>query len=135
MMGTMLNFAQEMARMAYVVKANIPKVQKRAALAVVEQVARSTPVLTGQAAGNWMTTVGTPSSAFIPGAAGAAASIARVGPALEALGVDQKVCIANNAPYIEKLNNGSSQQAPSLFVEAATLRAIQGLDRYNILVS
>jgi hypothetical protein len=134
-MATLLNFAKEMERMAYAVRTNIPRMQKRAATIVVTEVAYATPVDTGQAAGNWITTVGQPASQFIKGGSSANASVARVGPALAGLKMGEIVHIVNNAPYIELLNQGRSQQAPALFVEAATLKAIQSLDRYNILVS
>ena len=40
--------------------------------------------------------------------------------------IDDKGRIVNNVPYIERLNAGSSQQAPAHFVEK-TLMAITGL--------
>lgn len=36
------------------------------------------------------------------------------------------VTITNNVPYIQRLNAGSSKQAPAGFVQAAILRAVQG---------
>lgn len=121
--------------MAYVVRTNIPRMQKKAAAIVVTEVAYGTPIDTGQAAGNWITTVDQPASNFIKGGSTPSASVARVQPALAGLKMGQTIHIVNNAPYIHLLNQGRSQQAPALFVEAATLKAIQSLARYNILVS
>lgn len=127
-------FANAMNQLASNVARNIPKMVKEVATAVVTDVATATPVDTGQAAGNWITTIGAPSTAYLPGNSSAQVSIGMVGPALASLRDGQVVHITNNVPYIIELNNGHSQQAPALFVEGATLRAMVALGRYNILV-
>jgi hypothetical protein len=39
------------------------------------------------------------------------------------------ITITNNVPYIVYLNEGSSQQAPAGFVQAAIFRAVQGANK------
>jgi hypothetical protein len=84
-----------------------------------------TPVDTGWARANWVPPIGVPFDGLagrrdnVTGAVqgGAEASIPtyRLG---------RRVWISNNVPYIERLNAGSSKQAPAGFVQAAIQKAI-----------
>ena len=83
-----------------------------------------TPVQDGNARANWIPSVGQPH----PGASGDKAS----GNAASTAGSAQVAAyqlgqgdlyLVNRTPYIRFLNNGSSKQAPALFVEAALERA------------
>lgn len=96
----------------------------------------TTPVDTGWAQSNWVPQVG---SAF-DGTAGTreAAEAGRLdqGPAnaglLEVAGYQEDqgdVHVTNNVPYIEKLNAGSSAQAPAAFVQAAIVRVLEDVSR------
>ena len=128
-------FANEMRNIAAALTQNIPAMQREVAVNVVDFVANATPVDTGQASGNWKTTIGVPTSAWDQGgSSGPGKSMADVRNALRTLSIGQTVCIANNVPYIVKLNNGYSAQAPSLFVELATANALAQLGRYNLLI-
>ena len=132
-MTTLTIFANEITRLAGTVQANIPKMQKEAALAIVTEVAYATPVDTGQASGNWLTTVGPSSAPYTEGPSNPDASINNVMPALSSLGMGQEVHITNDVPYIIELNNGRSEQAEAGFVEMAAEHALHILGRYDIL--
>lgn len=78
----------------------------------------------GNARANWIPSVGAPSQDAVIGPA--------TGNALAAQGVadvasykltDGDLYLTNRTPYIRRLNDGYSQQAPALFVEAALERA------------
>lgn len=81
-----------------------------------------TPVDTGHARANWVPSVNTPHSGEVQDDsahdAGVAAVLAWVlggGPLYE----------GNSAPYIRRLNEGWSKQAPSLFIERCVVEALQ----------
>jgi hypothetical protein len=96
---------------------------------IVGDLALNTPVDTSQAISNWRVGIGSPPSAKVPphfpgkhGSTYALSSPETVKRALEALQSrkpGQTVYIANNLPYIRKLNEGSSTQQPKGFVERA----------------
>lgn len=101
----------------------------RTTLAVVRALVQSTPVDTSKALSNWR--VGTAASAAIPalypGQAGstqgasAEAAIAAAEAAIRSAKGANKLVIFNSVPYIRRLNEGSSLQAPAGFIEAAIL--------------
>lgn len=82
-----------------------------------------TPVDTGHARANWIPSVGSPNTQEAPGTDN---SLAQAGIAkVMAYKVGQgSLYIANVVPYIGRLNTGSSQRAPALFVESCVMRAM-----------
>lgn len=91
-----------------------------------------TPVDTGWARANWIPQVAEPFS----GTAGTReqAEQGNVSSAQQAAGMASllgykfergKVFITNNVPYIVRLNEGSSRQAPAGFVQAAVAKAVR----------
>lgn len=82
-----------------------------------------TPVDTGHARAGWIPAVGAPNLVEPMGADG---SLASAGAAqVMAFKLGQGVLyISNVVPYVKRLNQGSSQQAPALFIEACIARAI-----------
>lgn len=90
-----------------------------------------TPVDTGWARANWVPQIGAP----FTGTAGSRgqAEAGSVSQAEQSAGEASlftyrlergQVWISNNVPYIVRLNEGSSRQAPAKFVEAAIQKAI-----------
>ena len=101
--------------------------------AVARELVESTPADTGRAITNWDAAVGRApisykTQAAVPGTKGntresnVALALARMLAAIRAYRRGQSVHITNSAPYIEKLNAGSSLQAPAGFIEAAIQR-------------
>lgn len=92
------------------------------------EIVNRTPVLSGKARRNWMTTVGGKTGATTEATdptGGAAIGDART--AVANYGADGKfppITVQNNLPYIGKLENGYSKQAPSGMV-AVTLAGLQ----------
>jgi hypothetical protein len=107
------------------------RIVKRLALNINANLIEDTPVDTGWARANWVLEIGSP----FTGTAGTRedAEAGRVDQNPQQLGIGKIAAYklgpiiyeSNNVPYIEKLNDGSSAQAPSAFVQAAILRAVQ----------
>lgn len=83
---------------------------------------RATPVDTGHARRNWISSVSQPHGAEVDDDAAHAAGIAEVLRYTLSLG---PIWLANNAPYVRRLNYGWSKQAPAGFIERAIDETIQ----------
>lgn len=79
-----------------------------------------TPVDTGRARSNWLPSIGTPRSDTTENLSGSTeiASNYKLG---------QKIFITNNLPYIKRLNEGHSTQAPSGYVELTVQKRVNRL--------
>ncbi len=110
------------------------QVEKRAKALVLEVVAElrkspargGTPVDTGHARANWITSVGAAHAGEVEGSGAYTAGLSEV---LAWRLSDQPLWVANGVPYIQNLNYGSSKQAPALFVEAAVDRALASVEK------
>lgn len=106
----------------------VPKI----ALEVLKNLEIETPVDTSKALSNWQITLGSQSWALLPAHfAGGKGSTRKqsiqetISQAIITLNnrtEEQDVYITNNLPYIKRLNNGYSSQAPKGFVEACVLK-------------
>ncbi len=92
-----------------------------------------TPVDTGWARANWLPVTGGVSRRGSPrpedAAAGAAALAGQQQQLITAIATGYKlsqgrITITNNVPYIRRLNEGSSRQAPSGFIQTAIAKAV-----------
>ena len=109
--------------------------------AMVESLVLETPVDTSQALSNWTVGINEAPTDFIPpiipgahGSTQGASADEAYQAAVSVLGTKQPgdvVYISNNAPYIGDLNDGTSTQAPSGFIEAATDTAFATLGNQN----
>lgn len=90
----------------------------RLALDIDSRLVLATPVKDGRARSNWLASIGSPRRDQVE-IRSTEETIA------EAVGVVDKapqfplIYISNNLPYIQRLNEGSSKQAPAAFVETA----------------
>lgn len=94
------------------------KVVRKLTLDIQGDLDRQTPRDTGRAASNWLGSVGLPRATFVEQFNGS--------PPINFSGYrnGMSVFIANNLPYITRLNQGHSKQAPKRFVETAIQRHI-----------
>lgn len=123
---------------------NVDRAVKQIALAVHREVVQGTPVDTGKARSNWIVSINTPVTSeikpYVPypkfskangqqrsesGNFNAAVAQGEVVVASRRSG--QTVYIQNNVKYIGRLNDGSSAQAPQMFVQRAVELAIRFL--------
>ena len=103
----------------------------KTALTIVGDLVYHTPVDTSQALSNWDVTIGAPADdphgPYVAGKHGstqqqsAAKALAQAKQTLKDKKPGQTIYIANNLPYIRRLNDGYSQQVPAGFVERALL--------------
>lgn len=101
---------------------------KKLTLAIHANLVEDTPVDLGWARANWVPSIGAP---VIEDLSDVQNPVSKVGPAnarsqegLVRVAAQYHlsqgpIFISNNVPYIQKLNQGSSQQAPAMFVEQA----------------
>lgn len=99
----------------------VANVCKMIALEIDKELRRTTPVDTGHARRNWVPSVGEPVRIEAKDDQAHADGVAAV---LSYQLADGALWIANNVPYIRRLNYGHSSQAPVGFVEAAIDRAL-----------
>lgn len=120
-----------------------------AATGVVTELVESTPIDTGRAISNWGATLGTQPIPYRPAAVPGSKGSTRQATIAEALGRMLRVIqgyrsggrkgdgrsinIVNGAPYIGRLNAGSSSQAPAGFIEAAIQRGRAAIRNVRIL--
>lgn len=97
-----------------------------------------TPVDTGWARANWLVNVGTPFLAPLGEYVAGKKTTVPAGTGLANIAtykLGPKVFISNNVPYITRLNEGSSDQAPKGFVQAAILRAVTSLRTVKVVLA
>ena len=97
----------------------------------------TTPVKTGQARNNWLLSVGSPDTRTIKQDTFDASGSERHAKNKYWIGKHkpgQDIYISNNLPYIKRLNEGWSKQAPAGFVEAAIQRTNELIRRAKILL-
>lgn len=108
---------------------------RRVALAADQAVVMGTPVDTGRARSNWIAQIGsapdTVIDAYAPGSLGdteadnTQAALDQAEAVIRNYKGGEEIHITNNLPYIQRLNDGWSSQAPANFVEQAVLEALQ----------
>lgn len=100
---------------------------KTIAILAFGEIIQTTPVDTGRAKQNWFLDINnielkivepTPASKTRDGVLEASGEVARYK-------ITDTVYISNNLPYIQRLNDGYSAQAPALFVEGAIQVAVE----------
>lgn len=127
-------FARRIERIAVNIEGNTEKGMRKAALAIDSALVTSTPVDTGRARSNWLLNFDSPASGTVPPTDGSSA-LARNQGKVATFSLDKNVAIhlTNNLPYISKLNEGSSEQAPAGFVQGAVLNGIQAVKSIKLL--
>ena len=125
------------------VENNAPAIARKAALAIDQVVVLATPVDTGRARSNWQVGIGgndaPPRDSLAPGekgstgAAAAQAAIAEGKAVIESYKGGSSIYISNNLPYIGRLNDGYSAQAPAGFVEQAVQSGVAAVRGAKIL--
>lgn len=92
--------------------------------ALVDSVVPHTPVKSGKARDNWNVNIGTPDLEVRP-----AGQPQNHSAAYDRITGQQEIFITNNVPYIRKLENGSSKQAPAGMARAAEVDARNALQK------
>lgn len=118
-------------------KKRLAKAQRMFGIEVYRQLTIATPVDTGRARWGWNCSIGSENAAIPPEAPGHVKNYygldaGRAAAEFTVTGVTGKdsIFISNAVPYIVKLNEGYSKQAPARFFELAFENAVQKLARY-----
>lgn len=127
----MKDFSGRIKTIAVEAERETERTVRQVALSVDQTVVMATPVDTGRARSNWIARLGAAATstraAFAPGQKGSTASTnsqaaidaARAVIAGYTIASNPAIFISNNLPYIGRLNDGWSSQAPANFVEQA----------------
>jgi hypothetical protein len=113
------------------------RIAREAATIAAQTAVRLTPFKTGHAKANWVAAVNTLSASLpVFGGTGSisaaeSASLSRIGVVIAGYSVlrDGDLFVSNNVSYIEDLENGSSQQAPTGMTLHAELAAANHIER------
>ena len=130
-MSSLEGFSRRMDVLGTRIVQNAASLVRKTALEAHRAVAIGTPVDTGRARSNWLVSLGSPATHTVLSSSIQAA----FGQAQGAVaGYKQgDIHITNNLPYIGRLNDGYSKQAPANFVEDAVNRATQVVRNHNIV--
>lgn len=123
-------FALELQELADELPEKLNKIVRRMAVAVNQTVTMATPVDTGRARANWQVSLGVPIKSPIEATdRGGGATVARNNAVIEGFTGGQKIWLTNNLPYIGRLNDGWSAQAPKGFVEKAIKAGVRAANK------
>ena len=126
-------FARRMQRRARQVESGASDAVKSAALVINQVVILETPVKSGHARANWQIGLVSPITREIDEEdKSGAATIARNNTLIKARTKRVDIILSNNVPYINRLNEGSSSQAPAGFVQLAVLAAVAALAKTKV---
>ena len=112
---------------------NLSVLTRNTTRAILNRLAQSTPADTSEAVSNWQVSLNGPPSQrlepYYPGVGGSTKQASARAMLLTARAIipqfyvakGQTLYLGNTAPYIKRLNDGYSKQAPKGFVEAAVL--------------
>jgi hypothetical protein len=127
----LLDLATSLEKKAKAIDEAASKLAVDTALTIVGDLAYKTPVDTSQALSNWQVSLGSPVDSkippYYPGEGGstrnssAQSTIDAAKNALKQKRPGVTIYISNVLPYIRRLNDGYSKQAPAGFVERAVL--------------
>ena len=144
-MASLDQFSRRITQIGKGVVVETDKTVRMAALAADQAVVLSTPVDKGRARSNWIVALGAPSRATIEpyspgedgstGGANTTAALAQGAAAIAGYSgqVHGAIAISNNLPYIERLNQGYSAQAPAGFVEKAVQSAVRAVRKARVV--
>lgn len=139
-MATLPQFAQRINKIADAVPGNVNGIKQAVARSILRTVVLDTPVDTSQARSRWQVGINASPVAvygpFFPGKGGSTAQPSSEA-AIEAGNAEiarslpgNTIIVGNNVPYIRRLNDGYSKQAPANFVQrsiANGIRALRGM--------
>lgn len=136
-MATFEQVGRSLKVLANKVGENAITLVKEVAVAVDETVVLTTPIKSGTARRNWQVEIGsiaegTLSEPDSPGS-GAASALDQARAKISQYKGGSEINITNNLPYIERLNNGYSAQAPVGFVENSIQAGVEIVKKTRLL--
>lgn len=143
MAKTFESLAIRLTERAKTYQKKVDELQRQVALVVDSALVLATPVDTGRARSNWITTTGKRANysvlPYAPGenlgigeSANASATMAQAREALKSHASGEAIFLTNNVRYIGDLNQGTSPQAPKNFVQIQVRSAVKAFSRSEI---
>lgn len=142
-MSSLPQFARRMGMIADSIPPRANTIKKMVAKAVTRSVVYATPVDTSQARSRWQAGINASPVAvygpFFPGKFGSTAqpsseaAITAANVEIDRAQPGDTVIVGNNAPYINRLNDGYSKQAPANFVQRSVGDGIRTLHQQRLL--
>lgn len=125
-------FGDKIKRVAVDVPKNADEIVRKVAHAADQTIVMATPVDTGRARANWQVGIGSaPVGTVEYSGGGSGAASYSIGAARSAVttykGQPGGIWLVNNLPYIQRLNEGWSAQAPAKFIEQALDTAVTAI--------
>lgn len=118
-----LNSPDGAQKIADILERRTTDLMRMATIEFYRQITISTPHDTGRARWGWNITVNAPSNTVPPPGIYPMPTIdLHMENPIDSITVTDSIYITDNVPYIGKLNNGYSRQAPARFVELAAAR-------------
>lgn len=137
-------FSQRVGVLAARIEKGVERTIRKVALVVDQAIVMATPVDTGRARSNWIVSIGGPSTdikpAYVPGEGGASGAANAAKAIEQAAGeiakfklAQHSIHITNNLPYIARLNDGYSAQAPAGFVQKGVRAGVDAVKNTRLL--
>ena len=114
-------------RAAVKIEQNAGKLQKETAKEALYRIVLTTPVKTGKARSNWRVSHGRRTTTVIDTYGAEIAADVAISKGVQKINETPPktdILLNNRVDYIQDLNQGSSQQAPAGFIEAAVVNAL-----------
>lgn len=141
--SSLKTFAPNLSLLTLQIVGNIDEAVRKVALAIDQTVVMATPVDTGRARSNWLVNVGSARTdvidAYFPGGSGSTApeninaALEQAKNAVAGYTSGSTIYISNNLPYIGRLNEGWSRQAPAGYVLQAVQAASAAVGRIRVV--
>ena len=123
-------FARRIRRRARQVETGASQALRATALVINQTVILATPVKFGHARANWQIGIDIAVTEEIDeNDLSGAATISRNAATIRVSKPKRSIILSNNVPYIGRLNEGSSSQAPAQFVQLAILQAVTAVKK------
>lgn len=142
-MASLSEFSKRMVLRGRQVADNTDKLVRKVALAADQAIVMRTPVDTGRARANWIVNIGSAApdviEAYAPGkdgntaAANTQAALDQAEATIKNYVGGNEIHITNNLPYIQRLNDGYSAQAPRGFVQETIQAAAQAVSESRLV--
>ncbi len=123
-----MSFSDDLKQFEDKTRQKMTVIPRKVALEVLRRVVMRTPVRSGRARGNWQTSVGSPMGNEVARTdKGGGATISAAVPTIESWdAANVAIFLMNNVPYIQRLEDGYSDQAPAGMVKI-TVAEFEGL--------
>lgn len=132
-------FSTRMAVLGQTIETNASKLKRKVAVQVDGAVVLATPVDTGRARANWQVELNNVPDGTLPepnsAAEGTRAALDNAKSTIARAQPGDTIVIVNNLPYIQRLNDGWSAQAPANYVEKAVLVGAQAVKGAKLTIT